>query len=153
MEGRPLPGAAGGNQRVPVQEFAARFQSKKECYNFLTQDCEAYEPPQDTVTVWHLRDQIRGTKGYIKGSAIKHLAVPHYDNLTLKLIMEWATANYAAVVERFFPQARELEKFPRQVSPLSLLLLPGPGSLDEILLDKGVDLRDQALLTLLLNEP
>ena len=33
MEGRPQQNAAGANQRIPVQEFAARYQTKKEVYD------------------------------------------------------------------------------------------------------------------------
>jgi hypothetical protein len=52
--------------RVPVAEFAAKFQTKKEAYNFLTQNVKAYCPPQDTVTSWHLRDMASGAKRFIK---------------------------------------------------------------------------------------
>jgi len=112
--------AARANQRIPVQEFAARFQSKKECYNFLTQQVQAYEPPQDTVTIWHLRDQINNTKSFLKCTELKHLAVPHYESLTLEKILGWVLERFPRVVERYFPIKRELLKFPRQVSHLSI---------------------------------
>ena len=116
MEGRPQQNAAGANQRIPVQEFAARYQTKKEVYDFLTINCEAYQPPQDTITIWHLRDQATGQKGYIKGTEVCHLNVPYYENLTLKEITEWGTEHHPAVMARYFSQKRELNKFPRQVS-------------------------------------
>ena len=31
--------------RVSAAEFAAKFSSKRECYNFLAIDCEIYLPP------------------------------------------------------------------------------------------------------------
>ena len=31
--------------RVSSKEFAAKFQSKRECYNFLAVECEVYLPP------------------------------------------------------------------------------------------------------------
>ena len=32
-------------ERVPVGEFAAKFDSKSECYKFLTIECDAHLPP------------------------------------------------------------------------------------------------------------
>ena len=118
MEGRRQPCAARANQRIPVQEFAAQFQTKRECFNFLTQNCEAYEPPVDTVTIWHLKDQINYTKGFIKGTEVKHLTVPHCDNLTLEKILVWLTTHHPNVMNLYFPQTRDLEKFPRKLSEL-----------------------------------
>ena len=31
--------------RVSAKEFAAKFKSKRECYNFLAGECEVYLPP------------------------------------------------------------------------------------------------------------
>ena len=33
------------NAQVSAKEFAAKFKSKRECYNFLAGDCECYLPP------------------------------------------------------------------------------------------------------------
>jgi hypothetical protein len=76
MEANRNPRPPQTKVRVPVQEFAAKFQTKREVYSFLTVDCKAYEPPQGTVTIWHLRDQAAGKKRWIKGDDIKHLVVP-----------------------------------------------------------------------------
>ena len=40
----PQPGHVSV-ERVSVKEFAAKFQSKRECYNFLAVECEGYLPP------------------------------------------------------------------------------------------------------------
>ena len=40
----PQPGQAP-LARVSAKEFAAKFQSKRECYNFLAGECEVYLPP------------------------------------------------------------------------------------------------------------
>ena len=32
-------------QQVSAKEFAAKFKSKRECYNFLAGECEVYLPP------------------------------------------------------------------------------------------------------------
>jgi hypothetical protein len=107
-----------GNQRqhIAVAEFASKFQSKKECYNFLTQEVKAYEPPAETVTLWHLKDQIRGAKGIVKCDDIKHLYVPQYESLSIKKILGWSDREAPMLLERYFPARKELLKMPRQVS-------------------------------------
>jgi hypothetical protein len=49
-------------QRVSAQTFAAKFKSKKEIFNFLTVDAKAFLPPYDTITIYHMRDIVSGTK-------------------------------------------------------------------------------------------
>jgi len=39
-----------------------KIQSKKDVYNFLTQECEAYLPKMDTVNIFFLKQITRGTK-------------------------------------------------------------------------------------------
>ena len=76
--------------RIGVSEFAAKFQTKKEVYDFLTQNLKAVCPPADTVTIWHLRDMVSGVKGHIKGADIKHLTVPYYEDLSIDKMLIWA---------------------------------------------------------------
>ena len=33
------------NAQVSAKEFGAKFQSKRECYTFLANECEVYLPP------------------------------------------------------------------------------------------------------------
>ena len=40
------------NVRMSAKEFAAKFSTKRECFNFLTIDCQAYLPTYDTVTIY-----------------------------------------------------------------------------------------------------
>ena len=47
---------------VNVQSFQAKYQSKRECYNFLTVQVEIYLPPYETVTIYFLKDIIYGKK-------------------------------------------------------------------------------------------
>jgi hypothetical protein len=72
MEGAPQ------NQlvRVPVSQVAAKFSTKKEVFDFLTRECDAYCPDKNTVTIWHLRDMANGSKRFVNASEIKHLYVP-----------------------------------------------------------------------------
>jgi hypothetical protein len=104
--------------RVPVQAFGAKFQTKKEVYDFLTVDCKSYQPPLDTVTIWHLRDQSMGKKRRIKGDDVKHLVAPMYDSLSINQILIWAKANCPEVIEQYLPFEKELLRFPRQVRTL-----------------------------------
>ena len=38
------------------------MKSKKELYNFLLQDCQAYLPPMDSTNVYFLKQIMRGAK-------------------------------------------------------------------------------------------
>ena len=61
---------ANGKIRVPVAEFGAKYQDKKECYEFLVSSVGAYCAPRNCMTVWHLRDMATGVKGHIKAADI-----------------------------------------------------------------------------------
>lgn len=50
------------SQRVNINELIEKVQSKKELYNFLIQDCEAYLPKLDTVNIFFLKAITRGSK-------------------------------------------------------------------------------------------
>ena len=43
--------------RLSVNEFAAKFKAKRECYNFLAVDCEVYLPPYDNTTIYFVSFQ------------------------------------------------------------------------------------------------
>ena len=45
---------------VNVREFASKYRSKREVFNFLTLDVKAYLPSYDTVTIYFLRDIVMG---------------------------------------------------------------------------------------------
>ena len=45
-----------------LEEMKAKMKSKKELYNFLLQDCQAYLPPLDTTNVYFLKQIMRGNK-------------------------------------------------------------------------------------------
>ena len=53
------------NQRtveISAKEFSAKYNSKRECYNFLTQEVGAYLPLYEQISVYFLKDIISGTK-------------------------------------------------------------------------------------------
>jgi hypothetical protein len=94
MEGAPV------NQlvRVPVSQVAAKMSTKKEVFDFLTRECDAYCPDKNTVTIWHLRDCANGTKRFVNASEIKHLYVPQYESLTVEKIINWVKAQHPTVI-------------------------------------------------------
>ena len=54
--------AASQKVTVTAQEFRAKYNSKKECFNFLSVDCKAYLSSYETVTIYFLKDLIAGQK-------------------------------------------------------------------------------------------
>ena len=47
MEGQQqqqIPQAHAQRVLIPAAEFAAKYESKRECYNFLAVDCDVYLP-------------------------------------------------------------------------------------------------------------
>ena len=80
-------------QQITAMQFASKYKSKREVYNFLTVDCHAYLPPYDNLTIYFLKDLVSGTKKskflmmlyflilnftliVLKSDHIQHLAVP-----------------------------------------------------------------------------
>ena len=49
-------------ERITTAEFSAKFRSKYEVYQFLTIDALAYLPPPQAVTIYFLKDLVRGKK-------------------------------------------------------------------------------------------
>jgi hypothetical protein len=48
--------------RITTAAFQAKFNSKHECYFFLSVECKAYLPPIDNVTIYWLRQLISGQR-------------------------------------------------------------------------------------------
>ena len=47
---------------VNIKEMMEKVQSKRDVYNFLTQECEAYLPKMDTVNIFFLKQIMQGAK-------------------------------------------------------------------------------------------
>ena len=110
--GRRQAQVFGQAAQVTAAEFAAKFQSKREVYRFLATEVNAYLPPFENVTVWHLRDIQSGTKKRISSDQAKHINVPQFEGLSIKDMQAFATA-YPQLA-RYFPIEKEMEKLPRQ---------------------------------------
>ena len=49
-------------KKVNINLLQDRFKSKKELYNFLTQDCKAYLPKLDSSNIYFFKQIVRGQK-------------------------------------------------------------------------------------------
>ena len=49
-------------EQVNINEVMEKIASKRDVYNFLTQECEAYLPKLDTVNIFFLKQITRGAK-------------------------------------------------------------------------------------------
>ena len=82
---------------VNIQSFQAKYQSKRECYNFLTVQVEIYLPAYETVTIYFLKDIISGKKKRkcrihffsnravdVKAKSVRTICIPQYEGLAMK---------------------------------------------------------------------
>ena len=111
-------------QKVTAAEFAAKYKSKRECFNFLTVACKAYLSSYETVTIYFVKgkcppltvivcaDIIAGRRKYVRYDDVRYLYLPQYYNCSIKAILEQA-AHYPQV-EPYLPDAKERHYLPRQ---------------------------------------
>ena len=144
MEGQQqIPPNQAQPQRVQlsVAEFAAKYHSKREVYNFLAVDAGVYLPaygkcfahrlppsrwpfgsgidpnfshfmPLEQVTIYFLKDLMAGSKKSIQGKNVAWIAIPQYEGLTIDKIAAFV-APYNVVAD-YLPHAKELGKLPKQ---------------------------------------
>ena len=100
---------------VSVQEFGARFQSKSECYRFLSSDCHVYLPSKTTSTIWFLKDLMSGKRTRVSCKDVKLIDVPHFEGLTINDALKWADSRpgKAKIMCAFPEELREIKKLPR----------------------------------------
>ena len=48
--------------RIPAAIWQAKYASKREQFNFLTQQAKAWLPSYETVTIYWLKDLVNGKK-------------------------------------------------------------------------------------------
>jgi hypothetical protein len=75
---------------VTTAEFAAKFNTKREIFRWLTHDLGIFVPPYDVVTVWHLRDLAAHKRRRIKSKDVEIAEVPFFEGLTVPNMIEWA---------------------------------------------------------------
>ena len=106
-----------------VQEFASKYESKREVYNFLASAVGAYLAGYENVSIYFLRDIVSGKKKckfqrqltttllVIKSSALKHIFVPFYEELTVKNILQEA-GRYRETL-RYLPDGPDIQRVTR----------------------------------------
>jgi len=74
--------------KVTAAEFAAKYKSKRECFNFLTVACKAYLSSYETVTIYFLKgkcplltvtacaDIVAGRRKFVKCDDVRYLYLP-----------------------------------------------------------------------------
>ena len=79
-------------RKVPVTstEFSQRFSSKQECYRFVASECKIALDDFKVTSIHHLRDIVSGNRKTIKSADLQHIHVPHFTNLSVEKMLEWA---------------------------------------------------------------
>ena len=75
---------------VDAAAFGAKYQSKREVYRFLTNDCGAYLASYDTMTIYHMADLCAGRKTKIMSSTIKNINIPYFEGLKIETMLDYA---------------------------------------------------------------
>jgi hypothetical protein len=101
-----------GPVNIDAKAFGAKYQSKREVYRFLTHDCGAYLASYQTMTIFHMKEIVAGTRRRVKEADVKQLNVPHFEGLKLQTFLSYA-ASKPAVMEALPSVLREREALPR----------------------------------------
>lgn len=98
-------------QQVNINDITSKFRSKKELYNFLSQECGAYLPRHNSTNIYFLKDIIMGEKEvdfyyfiilqYISRKDIMIADVPHIDGLTVEDFLDYA--NDKDSIKKYLP--------------------------------------------------
>ena len=89
--------------QVTAQQFAAKFNSKREVYRFVAVDCGAYVSSMETMTVWHLRDLASKKRTMIKAKDISHIEVPQFEGLAIEQILDFAKSWRDGAIMMYLP--------------------------------------------------
>ena len=73
---QPINQGMPPTSHVSSKEFAAKYRSKREVYNFLATDVGVYLPPYDNVTIYFLKDLIWGRKKMLSAKMVKTIHIP-----------------------------------------------------------------------------
>ena len=91
------------------------MQSKSECYRFLSSDCHVFLPPQDTVTIWFLKELMAGDRRRISCKDVKLINVPQFEGLSKEKVLAWVEKrpNKKEILRALPAEEREIKKLPR----------------------------------------
>ena len=130
----------GKKVRITAQEWEAKVRDKTECYHKVGHEFGAYLPDVDNVTSWHLRDLSTGVKKPIKGTDMKSMHVPMYNQLSVEEFIKLIKDH--PFVQMCLPdREKEMKKMGRQY--LINVLYTRLGEKFKKQVDKRVDARHQ----------
>jgi hypothetical protein len=92
-------------RQITAAEFAAKFNTKREIYRWVTHDLGLFVPPYDVVTVWHLKDLAACKRSRIRNKDIDRAEVPYFEGLTVPNMIEWAASWQQGMIMGFLPAA------------------------------------------------
>jgi len=90
-------------------------------FSLLTVECGFYLPAFHTINVWFLKEIMAKRKKAIKNKDMQWLYAPQYETLSREKMLDWGFEH--GNIGEYFPEERDLELLPRQVSDLQVLLL------------------------------
>ena len=98
--------------QVPSVVFKAKYQSKREVYRFLTNDCGIYLSSYETMTVWHMRDLVANKRRPIRSDQVKTIIIPQFEGLAvedlLTYAMQYPEVMRALPLEKLIPSLAEV---------------------------------------------
>ena len=62
--------------QISSKEFAAKYRSKREIFNFLATDVGVCLPPYDNVTIYFLKEIMYKKKKWLKTTEIRTIHIP-----------------------------------------------------------------------------
>ena len=72
----PIEDAPPRKVSVTAKEFAAKYNNKREIYNFLACEVGVYLPPYDNTTIWFLKELMNGKKKMLRNTQIRTIHIP-----------------------------------------------------------------------------
>ena len=75
-------------------------------------ECHAYLAPYECHTIYFLKALIQGVKKYVSNDRVRYLAIPQYEGLGIKEILQQAVSSPDCA--DYLPEAEEFRKLPRQ---------------------------------------
>ena len=66
----------------------------------------------ECVTIYFLKDLVRGTKRKIYCKDVRHIAIPQYENLTISKIADFVSPYH--IIHEYLPDEKEIPKVPKQ---------------------------------------
>ncbi|CDW82385.1 UNKNOWN [Stylonychia lemnae] len=111
-------------QGINVHALAQKCKSKKELYNFLTQDCQAFLPKIESTNIYFFKQIFRAQKDvsiiehnslllqYLRRDQVKVSAVPQIEGLTVHDFLQFAKLNPQHL--KYLPDERDWVHLDRQ---------------------------------------